>query len=195
MNELPDDVRAFEASLSQISPQCSLDTDRLIFESGYAAAIADRNTRQTARATVTIVGSALLGVAATLMAVFVLGPQDPPIPSSAAVSDDTPQAAPLTAPRSESARYAEKRVWPASSPRSPSTAGLFVEAGADSFSTLRWRQRLIQSTGDGDVALDILPESFPSRPAASEPPAVLPTNLQWQRELLRDDPSKEWVNS
>ncbi len=194
MNELPDDLRAFEASLSQISPKSSLDTDRLIFESGYAAAIADRNARQTARATVTIVGSALAGVAATLMAVFALRPQDPPMPPSAAVTNDTQRqdASPSTDASSESPRFAERRAWPASRPRSTNE---LVEASADSFSTLRWRQRLIQSTGDGDVALDILPDSFPSRPAASEPRAALPTNLQWQRELLRDDSSREWVNS
>lgn len=197
MNELPDDLRAFEASLSQISPKSSLDTDRLIFESGYAAAIADRKARQTARATVTIVGSALAGVAATLMAVFALRTQDPPMPPSAAVANDTQRqdASPSTDVNSESPRVAERRAWPASSPRSPLIANEFVEASADSFGTLRWRQRLIQSAGDGDVALDILPDSFPSRPAASEPRAALPTNLQWQRELLRDDSSREWVNS
>lgn len=197
MNELPADLRALEANLSQISPASSLDTDRLIFESGYAAAIADRSRAQTARTMVTIVGSGLVGVVATLMGLFALQPRDPSLPPSAAVPIHMQrQAAPRpTAPSSESSKFAEKRSGPASRLRSPYTADVFAEANIDSYSTLRWRQRLIESVSDGAVALDILPDSFPGGGGVSEPRALPPTNLQWQRELLRDDSSREWVSS
>lgn len=196
MNELPDDLRAIEANLSQLSPTSSIDTDRLIFESGYAAALADRNTSPPARTMVTIVGSALVGMAATLLAVFALRPQDPSLPPSAAIPGDRQQQdAPPMAPRGESSRLAEKASWPTTHPRPSSTVNSFIEPSDVSYGALHWRQRLLKSTGDGAVAMDIQPDPYPSARRINEPRVVLPTNLQWQRELLRDDSSRERVNS
>lgn len=66
MNELPDDLQAFEASLGQLSPRSDLPTDRLIYQAGYAAAINDQSRQKPiSHASIKMFGSAAAGAIAT----------------------------------------------------------------------------------------------------------------------------------
>jgi hypothetical protein len=95
MNELPDDLQAFEASLSQLSPQCDLPTDRLIYQAGYTAAINDQSRLQEAPhppikmlGPIKLLGSAVAGAfAASCLFLFPFhNVVDQPVPASPLVA-------------------------------------------------------------------------------------------------------------
>ncbi len=96
MNELPDDLQAFEASLSQLSPRSELPTDRLIYQAGYAAAVNDQSRLRTAsRLPIKMLASAAAGaIAASCLFLFPFrNVVDEPVsapPLVASVASDNP---------------------------------------------------------------------------------------------------------
>lgn len=181
MNNLPDDLRALEAKLGELVPTNSLDTDRLIFEAGYAAALAQHGSSTgSARTLVKMAGSALVGIAATLLAVTVW-PDSQAIPEVETIPRITQQ-------RTEPPATSRPRLAiNASQGTSPAVRQVDVSPPLNqTYSTGRWRDRLLQTDAPWSHAWEVQTVDLPANGDVNVRNDRQPTNLQWQTELFQD---------
>ena len=181
MNNLPDDLRALEAKLGELVPSNSLDTDRLIFEAGYAAALAQQgSSTESARTLMKMAGSALVGIAATLLAITTW-PDTRAVPEVTTIPRVTQQR--TEPPATSRAQLAVN----ASQATDPTNRQVDVSPQLNqTYSTGRWRDRLLESDSQWSNAWEVQTVDLPANGDINVRNDRQPTNLQWQTELFQD---------